>query len=330
MKLEYSIIKLKMRETFSIAYGAYNERKTLVVTLSYAGKKGYGECVEIDYYGIRLQDFVPKLALLQSELALLSIKHPKEFFLWLAGFSLPSFLLSALDCAYWDLYGKLENQSFIELNALPNLPKTESSITIPIATINEQVRKIESSHWSKFKVKCKSLNIKDLEKLNTLGKPIAIDANASFTVGDCLLIQKTAWVQNFSYFEQPLPIGQFQHLDAGKFALWMADEDAQNQSVLPQLSLHYAAINIKLMKCGGLTPALDMIKKAKSLGFKVMLGCMTESSVGISAACALSGLLDFADLDGANLIANDFAHGSFVENGKIILSDAPGLGISLF
>ena len=84
------------------------------------------------------------------------------------------------------------------------------------------------------------------------------------------------------------------------------------------------------MKCGGLTPALKFIQKAKNLNFKIMLGCMTESSVGISAGCALAGLLDYADLDGANLISNDYAKGSVVENGKIMVSEKPGLGISIF
>lgn len=109
----------------------------------------------------------------------------------------------------------------------------------------------------------------------------------------------------------------------------MADEDCQDITFLEKLKPHYSSINIKLMKCGGLTPALEMITEAKKLGYKIMLGCMTESSIGISAGCAIAGLLDFADLDGANLISNDYATGSFVDNGKIILSEKPGLGIAL-
>lgn len=109
----------------------------------------------------------------------------------------------------------------------------------------------------------------------------------------------------------------------------MADEDCQDITYLEKLQPHYSSINIKLMKCGGLTPALELISEAKKFGYKVMIGCMTESSVGISAGIAISGLCDFADLDGASLISNDFAKGSFVEGGKLILSEEPGLGISL-
>ena len=83
------------------------------------------------------------------------------------------------------------------------------------------------------------------------------------------------------------------------------------------------------MKCGGLTPALQIIKKAKELGFKIMIGCMTESTVGISAGSVLVPLVDYVDLDGANLIANDIAFGSTIEKGKVLLSDKVGLGISL-
>ena len=109
----------------------------------------------------------------------------------------------------------------------------------------------------------------------------------------------------------------------------MADEDCQNLDSLDKLIPYYKSINIKLMKCGGLTPALEMIRKARALNYKIMIGCMTESTVGISAACNLTGIVDYADLDGANLISNDYAEGSFVKNGKISLSSKPGLGIMI-
>ena len=83
------------------------------------------------------------------------------------------------------------------------------------------------------------------------------------------------------------------------------------------------------MKCGGISPALELISEAKKINYQVMIGCMTESSVGISAGIAVASLCDFTDLDGANLISNDFAKGSFVDFGKLILSEMPGLGIEI-
>lgn len=329
MQLHFHKTELHLKETFSIAYGNYDKRDALVVKLSHLGKDGYGECVSINYYGINLEDFVLKLKEIQPRIENQKIIHPKEFFAFLEQFQLHHFLLSALDCAYWDLFGKLENKSFSDFNQLENKTLAESSITISIAEIDEQIRKIENSSWNKFKVKCNGFNLKNTEKLLNLNRNIALDANASFTKEDCLFIQETPGFQKLMYIEQPLEIGNFGILKNGNSVNWMADEDCQDITFLEKLKPYYSSINIKLMKCGGLTPALEMITEAKKLGYKIMLGCMTESSIGISAGCAIAGLLDFADLDGANLISNDYATGSFVDNGKIILSEKPGLGIAL-
>ena len=329
MQLHFHKTELHLKETFSIAYGNYDKRDALVVKLSHLGKDGYGECVAINYYGINLEDFVLKLKEIQPRIENQKIIHPKEFFAFLEQFQLHHFLLSALDCAYWDLFGKLENKSFSDINQLENKTLAESSITISIAEIDEQIRKIENSSWNKFKIKCNGFNLKNTEKLLNLNRNIALDANASFTKEDCLFIQETPGFQKLMYIEQPLEIGNFGILKNGNSVNWMADEDCQDLTFLEKLKPYYSSINIKLMKCGGLTPALEMITEAKKLGYKIMLGCMTESSIGISAGCAIAGLLDFADLDGANLISNDYATGSFVDNGKIILSEKPGLGIAL-
>ena len=329
MQLHFHKTELHLKETFSIAYGNYDKRDALVVKLSHLGKDGYGECVSINYYGINLEDFILKLKEIQPRIENQKIIHPKEFFASLEQFQLHHFLLSALDCAYWDLFGKLENKSFSDINQLENKILAESSITISIAEIDEQIRKIENSSWNKFKVKCNGFNLKNTEKLLNLNRNIALDANASFTKEDCLFIQETSGFQKLMYIEQPLEIGNFGILKNGNSVNWMADEDCQDITFLEKLKPYYSSINIKLMKCGGLTPALEMITEAKKLGYKIMLGCMTESSIGISAGCAIAGLLDFADLDGANLISNDYATGSFVDNGKIILSEKPGLGIAL-
>lgn len=329
MKLRFELKLLLLKETFSIAYGNYDKRDALLIELFHQNCKGYGECVAIDYYQIDLKSFVLKLKEIQSHIETQKIIHPKEFFKFLLGLNLHPFLLSALDCAYWDLFGKLENKSFIELNQLPSENLVESSITISVGDIDKQIQKIQKSSWSKFKVKCKGLNKFDIEKLLKLNQNIALDSNASFTDEDCIWLQENTDIQQFSYLEQPRPIDQYKVLNKDGFANWMADEDCQNLDSLDELIPYYKSINIKLMKSGGLTPALAMIKKARKLNYKIMVGCMTESTVGISAGCALVGLVDYADLDGANLISNDYAIGSFVENGKIILSEKPGLGIEL-
>lgn len=310
-------------------FGNYNHRDALLIELSHKNCKGYGECVAIDYYQINLQSFVLKLKEIQSQVEAQKIIHPKDFFIFLLNLNLHPFLLSALDCAYWDLFGKLENKSFVELNKISTDHLVESSVTISIGDINHQIEKIHESKWSQFKVKCKGLNKNHVKKLLEIDRSIALDSNASFADEDCVWLQENTEVQKFSYLEQPRSIDNYKILKKESFANWMADEDCQNIASLDELTPYYKSINIKVMKCGGLTPALEMIKKAKELNYKIMIGCMTESTVGISAGCLLAGLVDYADLDGATLISNDYAIGNFVENGKVFLSGRPGLGIDL-
>ncbi|MEI3788873.1 MULTISPECIES: enolase C-terminal domain-like protein [unclassified Chryseobacterium] len=329
MELNYELKKLQLKETFSIAYGNYDTREALLIELSYLNCKGYGECVAIDYYHIDLKNFIIRLKEIQPLLEKRTVVHPKDFFHFLSTLDLHPFLMSALDCAYWDLFGKLENKSFTELNHIPSGNLAESSITISVADIENQIRKIEKSSWNRFKVKCKGLHEDNIEKLLRLNRNIALDSNASFTDLDCIWLQENENIRQFSYLEQPRPVDQYKVLKKEGFANWMADEDSQDLNSLEELLPYYKSVNIKLMKCGGLTPALEMIIKAKELGYKTMIGCMTESTVGISAGCVLAGLTDFADLDGANLISNDYASGNFVKNGNIILSGKPGLGIEL-
>lgn len=329
MKLTWKSFRLNLKETFSISYGNYDFRDSLLVQLSHQNESGFGECVAINYYGINLAEFALKLKEIQPEIEEFKIVHPLGFYAFLEALNLHSFLRSALDCAYWDLYGKLENKSFSELNKLKVNSLPESSYTISIASVEEQIEKIEASSWQKFKVKYNVLDRDNIFKLLETEKSIAIDSNTGFSDEDCNFLQNNEQTAQFSYLEQPRPVGEYQILDKNCFANWMADEDCQDISYLKKLQPHYTAINIKLMKCGGITPALSLINEAKKFGYRVMIGCMTESSVGISAGIAIASLCDFADLDGANLISNDYAKGSFVENGKLILSEKPGLGIEL-
>jgi L-Ala-D/L-Glu epimerase len=331
MKLHWQIVKFNLKETFAIAYGNYTFREALIVTLEKNGVKGFGECTSIDYYHINLADFHAILETIKAKIESQKIVYPIDFYTFLLNLDLPSFLRSALDCAYWDLYGKLEQQSFLELNSINYNQLPESSITISVDTIDNQIEKIEKSTWNKFKVKCNHFDEHQIEKFAQLNKVIAIDSNGSFNIEQCLWLENNELISKFNYLEQPMKKGfdNYSVLHSDKFANWMADEDCQDSTVLKDLVPHYKSINIKLVKCGGLTPALEMIALTRELGFKIMIGCMTESSIGISAGAVLAPLCDYADLDGANLIANDIASGSEIENGKIILSENYGLGIKL-
>jgi L-alanine-DL-glutamate epimerase-like enolase superfamily enzyme len=331
MKLYWQIVKFQLKETFAIAYGNYTFRKALLITIEKNGKKGFGECTSIDYYNINLADFQTILEKIKAKIESQEIVYPIDFYTLLLSLNLPSFLRSALDCAYWDLFGKLEKKSFLELNSVSYNQLPESSITISVDTIENQIQKIEQSSWTKFKVKCNHFDENNIVKLIQLNKDIALDSNGSFNAEQCLWLENNELISRYTYLEQPMKKGfeNYSVLHANGFANWMADEDCQDVTDLKGLVPHYNSINIKLVKCGGLTPALGIISFAREIGFKIMMGCMTESSIGISAGAVLAPLCDYADLDGANLIANDMATGSKIENGKIILSESYGLGINL-
>ena len=120
--------------------------------------------------------------------------------------------------------------------------------------------------------------------------------------------------------EQPLPVNSFHQMKelSGIFSIpFYADESCQTPADINKLPGHFTGINIKLMKCGGITPAIEMISKARNLGLSVLIGCMSESSVGCTAAAHLTPLADYADLDGPYLIANDPFAGMIVQEGKI-------------
>lgn len=331
MKLSWKIIKFQLKETFAIAYGNYTFREALIVTLEKNGEKGFGECTSIDYYNINLVDFQSILEKIKAKIESQKIVYPTDFYSYLFSLELPSFLRSALDCAYWDLFGKLEKQNFLELNSISYNQLPESSITISVDTIENQIKKIEQSSWTKFKVKCNHFDENDIVKLIQLNKDIALDFNGSFTTKQCIYLENNELISKVTYLEQPMRKGfdNYSVLHPNGFANWMADEDCQDLEDLNNLVPYYSCVNIKLVKCGGLTPALVMITVARKLGFKIMIGCMTESSIGISAGAVLAPWCDYADLDGANLIANDMATGSKIINGKIILSENYGLGVKL-
>lgn len=329
MKLNWQIVRLVLKETFSISYGNYSFREALIVSLNSNHETGYGECILIDYYQINLSEFTQKLEQIQSKIEGRSISHPVEFYSFLESLHLHSFLRSALDCAYWDLFGKLEKKNFLELNFISYHYLPESSLTISIDTIENQINKIRNSLWTNFKIKCNEYNEKSISKLIELDKNIALDANGSFSINDCNLLEKNSLSKKLTYIEQPLKINCFNNLKSNNYANWMADEDCQDEKSIQSLKNHYSTLNLKLVKIGGLTPSLQFIKTAKANNFKVMIGCMTKSTIGISAGAVLTPLVDYVDLDGASLISNDIAQGSFINNGKVILTEKYGLGISI-
>jgi L-alanine-DL-glutamate epimerase-like enolase superfamily enzyme len=213
------------------------------------------------------------------------------------------------------------------------LPITD--YTVGIDTPEKMVEKMRAKPWSVYKIK---LGVpEDLEIMKALRAatdvPFRIDANCGWTVKEA--IEKSVELKKLGveFIEQPLRGGEFDEMKDvyEKSALPVfADESCVSESDVKKCVGRFHGINIKLMKCGGLTPARRMIEEARKLGLQVMAGCMMESSIGISAVAQLLPLLDYIDMDSILLIKKDIAEGvKILENGEVVFPEENGIGVKL-
>ena len=213
-----------------------------------------------------------------------------------------------------------------------NSPVTD--FTIGLDTIEIMIKKMKEKPWPVYKIKAGVAG--DIEMVAALRKEtdavFRIDANAGWTVEQAL--QKIPKLQalGVEFIEQPLAKDDW----AGMKILYeqsplplIADESCVNEADILQCIDHFHGINIKLTKCGGITPAKRMISKARELNMRVMIGCMNESSLGTAAIAQLSPLLDYVDMDGPLLLAEDIAKGVSFDNGTIVYRDGFGLGVEM-
>jgi len=241
----------------------------------------------------------------------------------------------ALDIALMDWVGKKLGIPLYRLWGLDKNKAPVTSYSIGIDTpeiITEKIK--EATDYPLLKIKLgKDDDRKIMETVRAAtDKRVRVDANEGWKDKHQAL-EKMQWLEslNVEFVEQPMPADMLEE------TAWLreranlpivADEAVKNASDIPKLARAYDGINIKIMQSGGVQEALRMIGMARSLNMKIMLGCMVESSVAITAAAHLSPLVDWADLDGNLLLAQDPFHGVQVRNGKLILPEEPGLGVT--
>ena len=299
--------------------------------------RGHGECTEISYYGISIDTLVKKLTSSKSRIESIPFTEPTIFYQHLQKIigNIP-FLLSAFDCAYYDLFGKISQESTRTILGIQaDRAAPFSSLTIGMDTLVEMQQQIIRTPWSSYKIKLGSPDdmalIKGLAK--TTDAPLRLDANGGWSLEFAQRFISETQDIPIEFIEQPLSAADDQQMPKLKSytqRILIADESCHGVDDVKNCAEGFDGINIKLMKSGGITPALEMIKLARKLNLKVMLGCMTETSIGISAAAQLAPLVDFVDLDGALLIKNDIAKGVKVTTGgEIIFPEVPGNGIIL-
>lgn len=337
MKISWQVHKIQLKRPFTISKGTFHYRNALIIILEKEGIQGYGECTEISYYGISIDAFIETLKASKSQIESLAFDHPTIFYQHIQKIvgNIP-FLLSAIDGAYHDLFGKMvgeKTRTILGVQAEDETPI--SSLTIGIDSLPEMQRQILDTPWSSYKIKLGSSD--DIELIKGIASitqvPLRLDANGGWTTEFAqYFIQETQGLP-IEFVEQPLSADDDQEMPTLKKnvqRILIADESCHGVDDVGKCADGFDGINIKLMKCGGITPALQMIKLARTLNLKVMLGCMTETSIGISAAAQLAPLVDFVDLDGALLIKNDIAQGvKIATGGEIIFPETPGNGITI-
>jgi L-alanine-DL-glutamate epimerase-like enolase superfamily enzyme len=245
------------------------------------------------------------------------------------------FALCALDQAAHDLWGKQQAAPVYKLWGLSTDQMPVSNFTIGIDRIVRMVAKLnEVPDWPVYKIKLGTPD--DLQIVRELRRHtdalFRVDANCGWSVAETIENSHLLKELGVEFIEQPLPAddrdGARQvYQDSGLPII--ADESCITESDVEQCADCFHGVNIKLVKCGGLTPARRMISQARELGLKVMVGCMTESTVGISAIAQLLPLLDYVDMDGAALLAQDIAKGVTVDRGICHFAIENGTGVTL-
>ena len=244
---------------------------------------------------------------------------------------------AAIDIALHDLVGKLIGQPWWRLWGLDPAKAPDTTFTIGIDTpeiVRQKTREC-ADRFNILKVKVGLEN--DKEMIRTIREvtdlPLAVDANQGWKDREKAL-EEIFWLKENGVVMVEQPMAK-ERIDDNAWITErsplpvFADEAIQRLADIPSIKGAYHGINIKLMKCTGMREAWKMVNYARAEGMKVMVGCMTETSCAVSAAAQLSPAVDFADLDGNLLITNDLFHGMEVIDGKITLSDAPGIGVRL-
>ena len=329
--LRHRPLDLKLRHTFRIARGAADARRNVLVEIEEDGRRGRGEAAPIRRYH---EDADSAAAALDVMAGQLGDVRPFAQAAERAAVEGQRSAEAAVDMALHDLAGQRLGVPLYEVLGLDPRAAPETSFTIGLAEPEVVVQKVrEAAAYPILKVKMGSDD--DREVLTAVRDStrsrIRVDANEGWTPQGAL--DRLEWLARLGveFVEQPLPadrIDETRELRRRSPLPFYADESVHRARDIPRLAGAFDGINIKLMKCGGLGEALRMIAVARALGLKVMLGCMIESSLGITAAAHLSPLVDTADLDGNLLLDDDPFRGATVEAGRIILPDGPGLGVS--
>ena len=334
-RLTWEKITLKLRNPFRLSYGTSEERQAYWIRL--ANDEGWGEGTIPPYYHV---DQAENEALWQkaSESKNAFPESVGDIGAWV-GSEGPAVARCALDLALHDRIGKLSGQPLYQLLGLPCPKPMKSSFTIAVDTPAEMAvmaKKFMNYSILKIKLAGDGQDIARLAAIRTARPEVKlrVDANAGWKAEDAVVLVRDLERFDLEMIEQPVEkedIAGMGIVQAFTKIPIVADESVQTLADVDALAkAGVRGINIKLMKSGGLTPAVAMIKRSHELGLRVMLGCMIETSIGTTAMAHLAGMAEWLDLDAPVLISNDPFNGmTFDDSAEVMIPDRPGIGAIL-
>jgi len=332
---------------FTISNGrTKTHQNSIMVRLSLGNWDGFGEAPAIAYYNVTVEGMMEQLEKNRKLIEKFALIDPERFWHFLHHlFPNDPFLVCALDMAGWDLWGQMKKQPIHKLwgtewhTAIDEFNTSLPPIcdyTLGIDPIEKMVEKMEAHTWPIYKVKVGTAY--DIEMIKALRQhtqqPIRVDANAGWTTEEALLKIPALASLGVELVEQPLAKDNWEGMEQLKNQATLplfADESCVMEKDVAICANYFDGINIKLTKCSGLTPALRMIKEARTLNLKVMMGSMNESVIGSAAIAQFLPQLDYVDMDGPLLMTELNGVGlnySFQsESGKIEPLKHYGLGV---
>jgi len=333
LQVSYYHFDLAFQYPFTISKGTKTHQPTLIVSLGLGNLKGYGEAPAINYYGVTVKGMISKLEEKLPMIKSYALTDPQRFWHFLEHL-LPNenFLIAALDIAGWDLFAKMRRMPLYGLLGLNKNSIQPTDYTIGIDTREVMVEKLLKHPSPIYKIKISSADdIQLIEALrNVTDNPLRIDANEALQFDEAKRLLPEFDKLGVTLLEQPLAKTEWEamkELKAISTIALFADESCVLETDVKKCVEGFHGINIKLTKCGGITPALRMITEARKSGLKIMMGSMNESTVGSAAIAHLQPLLNELDADGPLLLSEDVAEGLHYENGKIFVNNSAGLGI---
>jgi len=337
MQVKVFQFDLPLQHTFTISHESRTVQPTMIIRLrDEQGFEGYGEATVTTYYGVSMAGMLAAVERVRPWIATYAFTDPESFYAELEQ-RLPadSFVRCALDMAANDLWARRHSKPLYEMWGLDPAKAPTTSYTIGMAPLPEMVAKLQEKPWPIYKVKLGTDH--DLEIIRTLRShtdaTFRVDANTGWTAEQTIAYAHELKALGVEFIEQPQKADAWaDHRKALAESVLpiIADESCHTEADVARCANHFDGINIKLVKCGGLTPARRMIKEARTLGLKIMMGCMTESSVGISAIAHIAPLLDYVDMDGALLLAKDPGQGVVIDDkAKLHYAERPGTGVVL-